>query len=83
MDAHALLHTPVHMGCALFLPVCKEMRVFLYYLFTVYEVSACLPGNACALLMPDSREEAIRTFTGNVKRIIRIQMKKAGGDTPV
>ena len=53
------------------------------YLFIVNEVSAYLLGNAYALLMPEFQEEAIRTFNDNVKRIIRIQMKKAGGDTPV
>jgi len=53
------------------------------YLFVVNEVSAYLLGNAFALLMPESQEDAIQTFNDNVRRIIAIQMKKAGGDTPV
>lgn len=53
------------------------------YLLIVNEVSAYLVGNAFALLMPESQEDAIQTFNDNVRRIIAVQMKKAGGDTPV
>ena len=52
------------------------------YLFIVDEVSAYLLGNAYALLMPESQEDALKTFNENVKRVISVQMKKAGGSNP-
>ena len=52
------------------------------YLFITEETSAFLLGNALALLTPESQEEEIQTFTENLKRVIRHQTNKAGGNIP-
>ena len=52
------------------------------YLFITDETSAFFLGNALALLEPESREEAIQTFVEKLRRVIRHQVNKAGGDIP-
>ena len=52
------------------------------YLFITEETSAFLLGNALALLEPESREEAIKTFEENLRRVIKHQVNNAGGDIP-
>jgi len=52
------------------------------YLFIAEESSAYLLGNALALLDPEAQEEEIQTFTENLRRVIKHQMNKAGGDIP-
>ena len=52
------------------------------YLFITEETSAFFLGNALALLTPESQEEEIKTFTDNLRRVIRHQTNKAGGDLP-
>ena len=52
------------------------------YLFITEETSAYFLGNALALLEPESQEEAIRTFVENLRRIIKYQTNKAGGEIP-
>ena len=49
------------------------------YLIITSETCAYFLGNALALLTPDSQEEEIRLFTENLRRVIALQMKKAGG----
>ncbi len=41
------------------------------YLFVATETSAYFLGNALALLEADSQEKEIRTFTENLRRVIR------------
>ena len=48
------------------------------YLFVAEETSAYLLGNALALLSPDSQEEEIKTFTENLRRVIKCAQEKAG-----
>ena len=50
------------------------------YLFIAEEASAYFLGNALALLDAGAREEAIKTFTENLRRIIKYVHKKAGID---
>lgn len=50
------------------------------YLFIAEETSAWFLGNALALLDADTREAEIRTFTDNLRRIIRYAQQKAGSD---
>ena len=50
------------------------------YLFIAVETSAYLLGNALALLEPDSQEEEIKTFTENLRRVIKYAQQKAGDD---
>ena len=52
------------------------------YLFITEETSAFFLGNALALLDTDSQEDEIKAFTDNLRRVIRHQMNKAGGDNP-
>ena len=52
------------------------------YLFITEETSAFLLGNALALLEPESREEAIKTFEENLRRVIKHQVNNAGGEIP-
>ena len=52
------------------------------YLFITEETSAFLLGNALALLEPESREEAIKTFVEKLRRVIKHQVNNAGGDIP-
>lgn len=47
------------------------------YLFVTVETSACFPGNALALLTPDSQEKEIQTFTEDLRRVIRYAQQKA------
>ncbi len=54
----------------------------LDYLFVAEETSAFLLGNALALLSPESLNKEIETFTNNLRRIIHLQQKKIGGDSP-
>ena len=53
------------------------------YLTLVGEISAYLLGNAYSLLTPESQDQALKTLTENVKRVIKY--KEAGGNlnTPV
>ena len=50
------------------------------YLFIAEETSAYFLGNALALLDAGAREEAIKTFTENLRRIIIYVHEKAGID---
>ena len=52
------------------------------YLFITEETSAYFLGNALALLDADTREAEIKTFSDNLRRIIKHQMNKAGGEIP-
>ena len=52
------------------------------YLFIAEETSAYVLGNALALLDAGSQEKEIRTFTENLRRVIRFVQQKAGGDIP-
>ena len=52
------------------------------YLFVTEETSAYFLGNALALLDTDAREAEIKTFTVNLRRIIKHAQQKAGGDIP-
>ncbi len=49
------------------------------YLFITEETSAYFLGNALALLDAETQEDEIRTFTDNLRRIIRYAQQKAGG----
>ena len=48
------------------------------YLFIAEETSAYLLGNALALLDADTQEAEIKTFTDNLRRVIRYAQQKAG-----
>ncbi len=50
------------------------------YLFITEETSAYFLGNALALLDADTQEEEIRTFTDNLRRVIKYAQQKAGGN---
>lgn len=50
------------------------------YLFITEETSTYFLGNALALLDADSREAEIKTFTDNLRRVIKYAQQKAGGD---
>lgn len=50
------------------------------YLFITEETSAYFLGNALALLDAETQEAEIKTFTGNLRRIIKYAQQKAGGD---
>ena len=51
------------------------------YLFVAEQTSAFILGNALALLNPDTQEKEIRTFTENLRKVIRFAQKNAGGNT--
>jgi len=50
------------------------------YLFVAEETSAYILGNALALLDADTREAEIRTFTDNLRKVIRFAQQQVGGD---
>lgn len=50
------------------------------YLFVAEETSVYLLGNALALLDADTREEEIKTFLTNLKKVIKYAQEKAGND---
>ena len=50
------------------------------YLFVTVETSAYFLGNALALLDADSQEKEIRTFTENLRRVIKYAQQKTGND---
>ncbi len=50
------------------------------YLFVTEETSAYFLGNALALLDPDTQEVEIKTFTDNLRRVIKYAQQKAGGN---
>ena len=50
------------------------------YLFITEEISAWFLGNALALLDADSQEAEIKTFTDNLRRVIRYAQQKGGSD---
>ena len=52
------------------------------YLFIAEETSAYFLGNALALLDAGAREEEIKTFTENLRRVIKYVHEKAGIDIP-
>ncbi len=52
------------------------------YLFVAEETSAYFLGNALALLDADTQEAEIKTFTENLRRVIRYAQQKADGDIP-
>ena len=52
------------------------------YLFVAEETSAYFLGNALALLDESTQEAEIKTFTENLKRVIKYAQQKAGGDIP-
>ena len=51
------------------------------YLFVAEQTSAFILGNALALLNPDTQEKEIRTFTENLRKVIRFAQQNAGGNT--
>ena len=51
------------------------------YLFITEETSALFLGNSLALLDPDTQEAEIKTFTENLRRIIKYAQQSAGGST--
>lgn len=51
------------------------------YLFITEETSAFFLGNALALLDPDTQEAEIKTFTDNLRRVIKYAQEKAGNNT--
>ena len=50
------------------------------FLFVAEETSVYLLGNALALLDTKSQEEEIKTFTENLRRVIKYAQQKAGSD---
>lgn len=52
------------------------------YLFVTEETSAFFLGNALALLDTDAQEAEIKTFTDNLRRVIKYAQQKAGGEIP-
>ena len=48
------------------------------YLFVTEETSAFFLGNALALLDPNTQEAEIKTFTDNLRRVIKYAQEKAG-----
>ena len=50
------------------------------YLFIAEETSAYFLGNALALLDAGAREEEIKTFTENLRRVIKYAQQKADND---
>ena len=52
------------------------------FLFVAEEASAWLLGNALALLDHESREAEIKSFTDNLRRVIRLALKETGGGLP-
>ena len=50
------------------------------YLFVAEETSAFILGNALAMLNPDTQEKEIRTFTDNLRKVIRFAQQNSGGD---
>ena len=50
------------------------------YLFVAEQTSAFILGNALALLNPDTQEKEIRTFTENLRKVIRFAQQNAGGN---
>ena len=50
------------------------------YLLVTVETSAYFLGNALALLDEDSREKEIRTFTENLRRVIKYAQQQAGSN---
>ncbi len=53
------------------------------YLFVAEETSAYLLGNAFALLDPSTQEAEIKTFVGNLRRVIDYAQKKMGSDQKI
>ena len=51
------------------------------YLLVTEQTAAFFLGNALALLDAGTREAEIRTFTENLRRIIRYAQQNAGSDT--
>ena len=51
------------------------------YLCVAEQTSAFILGNALALLNPDTQEKEIRTFTENLRKVIRFAQQNAGGNT--
>lgn len=53
------------------------------FLFVTEETSAFLLGNALALLDDETREEEIKTFTQNIRKVVKYAQQKADiGDLP-
>ncbi|QTE74021.1 hypothetical protein JS518_14180 [Clostridiales bacterium FE2010] len=52
------------------------------FLFVAEETSVYLLGNALAILDKDTQEAEIKTFTENLRRVIKYVQQKAGGDIP-
>lgn len=52
------------------------------YLFVAEETAAYFFGNALALLDPDTQEREIRTFTDNLRKVVRYAQQKAGTEFP-
>lgn len=50
------------------------------YLFVAEESSAFIHGNALALLDADTQEAEIRTFTENLRRVIKFAQQNAGSN---
>ena len=50
------------------------------YLFVAEESSAFILGNALALLDADTQEAEIRTFTENLRRVIKFAQQNAGSN---
>ena len=50
------------------------------YLFVAEETSAYLLGNALALLDPSSQEAEIKSFVGDLRRVMAYAAKKLGSD---
>lgn len=50
------------------------------YLFVTEESSAFILGNALALLDADTQEAEIRTFTENLRRVIKFAQQNAGSN---
>ena len=50
------------------------------YLFIAEESSAFILGNALALLDADTQEAEIRTFTENLRRVIKFAQQNAGSN---
>ncbi len=51
------------------------------WLFVAEETSQYLLGNAYAMLEPESQEAEIRTFEGNLRKVISYAEKKQAGDS--
>ena len=53
------------------------------YLFVAEETAAYFLGNALALLDKDTQEAEIKTFTDNLRRVIRYARQKADPEPPL